>query len=83
MPDDFNAYPLYAEHTAESGFNIWDRLPGTEFLTDEETRHAFDLFYEGFVEGGNPDARQDFLDYFGYDEGDFNWEDWREWMGYD
>jgi hypothetical protein len=77
----YEEYSKYYENNEEAGFDMFDRLPGTEFLNEEERAEAFELFYEGFVEsGGDRDA---FLDYMGLEESDFPWEDWLEWMGYE
>lgn len=78
---DYDEYHDYYENNIESGFDIWEVMPGTDYMSDEENHIAFHLFYEGFVEpGGDRDA---FFDYMGMDPGDFPWEDWLEWMGYE
>jgi hypothetical protein len=81
----YDEYSDYYENNVDAGFDMFDRLPGSEFLTGEERAEAFELFYEGYVMTGNADqeAREEFLDYMGMTEEDFPWEDWREWMGYE
>lgn len=83
--DDFDDYTYeeyhdYYENNVDAGFDMFDRLPGTEFLSTEERAEAFELFYSGFVEGGD---RSEFLEFMNMEESDFPWEDWREWMGYE
>lgn len=74
-------YADYYERSEAAGYDMFDRIAGTEFLDADERAEAFVLFYEGFAEsGGDRDA---FLDYMGIDAADFPWEDWAEWMGYE
>lgn len=88
---DFNYedYSAYYENNVDAGFDMFDRLPGSEFLSAEERAEGFQLFYEAFVENAGGHAREDFYDFWGFDYDahgnayDFPWEDWREWMGYE
>jgi hypothetical protein len=93
MPD-FESFEEWYDLTPENEHNIWDSIPGTEFLESDEREEAFQLFYTGFVDrdiNSNErwDAREDFASfmYFDLDEHgnpiDFPWEEWREWMGYE
>jgi hypothetical protein len=74
---------------------LFDDLPGADYLTDGESSHAEILFETGFTHtaeeyesmGLSPDdvaaIREEFFEYMGIDTGDFDWEGWREAMGYD
>lgn len=91
--DDFDfpyeEYEKYYENNLDAGFDIFDRLPGSEFLTPEERAEGFELFNAAFVENEGSGAREAFYDFWGFDYDDagnaydFPWEDWREWMGYE
>jgi hypothetical protein len=75
--------------------DVFDQTPGTAFLEDHETLHVEALFEAGFTHtadeyeamGLNEDSvqaiRDEFFDYMGIDPSDFDWEGWREAMGYD
>jgi hypothetical protein len=80
---DYEQYSLFYEGNQDSGFDIWDRIPGSEFLDANERVEAFDRFYDAFVENAGGHSREDFFTYMGMEQEDFPWEDWREWMGYD
>lgn len=91
---DFESFNDWYDLTPPGEDNIWDQLPGTEFLTADETEHLFQLFYDGFVDrdmgsDARHDARLEFAEEMGYvidSDGnipDFPWEEWREWMGYE
>lgn len=79
--NDYYQYPDYYEHNIEAGFDMFDRIPGTEFLESDERADAFALFYDAFVETGGD--REAFFDYMGLDSSDFPWADWLDWMGYE
>jgi hypothetical protein len=76
-------YPEYYANNEEAGFDFFDRIPGTEYLTNEEAATAFAYFYEGFVNNESGISHSMFFDYMGMQERDFPWEEWREWMGYE
>jgi hypothetical protein len=82
MDFPYEDYGPYYENNVDAGFDMFDRLPGTEYLTEDERSEAFELFYNGYVDGDGH-SRDEFLDYMGMEEADFPWEDWREWMGYE
>lgn len=78
--------------------NIFDDIPGmadSYDLPDFDTGYAEALFEAAFTHTGaeldamgySPDdvqaMRDEFFDYIGIDESDFDWADWREAMGYD
>jgi len=58
----------------------------------QQDQHALDLFSAGWLEDGYSSAdreaiRDQFFDYaieegYFYDESDFDWDEWREYMGY-
>lgn len=74
---------------------LFDDIPGTGYLEDHEVGHVEALFeagfthtaaeYEamGFSEDDVQAIREEFFDYLGIDEADFDWEGWREAMGYE
>jgi hypothetical protein len=78
---DAEHYPDFYDQNDVAGFDMFDRIPGTEYLDYDEYHEAFDLFYAGFVESGGD--REAFFDYMNMSDRDFPWEDWREWMGYE
>lgn len=75
--------------------DLWDHTPGTDALESFEEGHAETLFEAGFTHswdelesmGMTPEdiyaIREEFFDYMGLEEADFDWEGWREAMGYD
>lgn len=75
--------------------DLWDSTPGTGALEDWEVAHVEALFEAGFTHTAEEyeamglsedqvDAiRAELFDYMGMDEGDFDWEGWREAMGYE
>ena len=79
--------------------DVYDNVPGmaTAYEYDEnfDSSYAEALFEAGFTHtsaeleamGYSPDdiaaIREEFFDYIGIDEADFDWADWREAMGYD
>lgn len=78
---------------------VYDDIPGmaTAYENDDsfDPGYAEALFEVGFTmhsdelesAGYSPDdvqaIREQFFDYIGIDEGQFDWEDWREAMGYE
>jgi hypothetical protein len=80
----------------EEGFQgVFDSIPGTGYLEDWEVDHVEALFDAGFTHtaaeyeamGLSQDQvqaiRDELFDYMGIDQADFDWEGWREAMGYD
>lgn len=75
--------------------DVYDAIPGTGYLEDYETSHVEALFEAGFTHTGaeyeamgfsEDDVqaiRDEFFDYLGIDAADFDWEGWREAMGYE
>ena len=59
--------PGYAEALFEVGF----------------TMHADELTAAGYSEDDVSAIREEFFDYMGIDDRDFDWQEWREVMGYD
>jgi hypothetical protein len=74
---------------------LFDRTPGTDALEDHERSYVESLFEAGFTYsaedydamGLDPDQvfnyREEFFQYMGLDDTDFDWEGWREAMGYE
>lgn len=75
---------------------VFDNLPGADYLSSEESDYAETLFEAGFTHtkdeydamGLSPDdvgaIRDEFYSYMGWaDSGAFDWEGWREAMGYE
>ena len=74
---------------------VFDSTPGTAELESWEQSHVEALYEAGFTHtaeeyealGLSEDAvqaiRDEFFDYMGLDESDFDWEGWREAMGYE
>ena len=69
----------------------WENLP-VDFsgYSDQEIAYAEFMYEEGFMKysGEAPPediafARQEFFDALGIDEDQFDWEGWREAMGYE
>lgn len=79
--------------------DFFDEIPelaySEEYNEDFDISHAEALFEIGFTmhsdeleaAGYSPDdvaaIREEFFDYMGIDEYEFDWEGWREAMGYD
>ena len=80
---------------SDSFQELFDATPGTDALEDHEQGYAEDVFDLAFgytsaeydAMGYSPDQvddfRQEFFDYMGMDERDFDWEGWREALGYE
>lgn len=74
---------------------LWDTTPGTDYLDTQETRVAEELFDVAFTHTAEElegmgytqeqvfAIRDEFFDYMGMDSADFDWEGWREAMGYE
>lgn len=77
---------------------LYDNVPGMPYAYEDETfdeRRAETLYELGFTHtsdeldamGYSSDdiyaVRQEFFDYMGIDETDFDWQGWREAMGYE
>ena len=70
---------------------VWEvffNTPGVSELTGDQERIAREYYERGFVDRGvDPDsrkeAREDYLNFMGIDEGEFDWAGWREEMGYE
>lgn len=80
----------------DTGFqDVYESTPGTQYLEDWETGHVETLFETGFTmdaieleslgytEDDVQAIRDEFFDYLGIDRDDFDWEGWREAMGYE
>lgn len=81
---------------AEGMRDLWDSLDGTApgYMEDWERAYAETEFERGFTHTGeeydamglDPDqvyaARMNFFDFMGLEEEDFDWDAWREEMGY-
>lgn len=75
--------------------DFFDEIPGTDYLNSEESSYAEALFDTGFTHtaeeyeamGLSEDAvqaiRDEFFEYMGLEEYEFDWEGWREAMGYE
>lgn len=75
--------------------DVWESTPGTEALEPWEQRHVETLFETGFTlhadeydalglsESDVKAVREEFFDYMGLDTSDFDWDGWREAMGYE
>jgi hypothetical protein len=83
------------ENWDDSFQDVWSATPGTDYLSSEEASYAEALFETGFTHtsaeyeamGYSEDEiqaiRDEFFDYMGMDAADFDWEGWREAMGYE
>lgn len=75
--------------------DLWESTPGVADLEDWEVSHVEALFDAGFThdafeyddmglsEEDVRAIREEFFDYMGLDAEDFDWQDWREAMGYE
>jgi hypothetical protein len=75
--------------------DVWDSTPGTGDLESYEESHAEALFEVGFTHtseeyeamGYSEDdvaaIREEFFDYMGLEDWQFDWDGWREAMGYE
>lgn len=79
--------------------DVYDNVPGmaTAYEHDDSfdstyaetlfevgfTMHASELEAAGYSEDDVQAIREEFFDYIGIDEHDFDWADWREAMGYE
>jgi hypothetical protein len=84
---------------AESFQDVYDDIPGmaTAYEADSSfdqgyaealfeagfTMHADELTANGYTEDDVNAIREEFFDYMGIDESQFDWADWREAMGYE
>lgn len=83
------------DNWGDSFRDVFDFTPGASYLNHEEARYAEALFEAGFTyTGAELEAmglsedqvnaiRNEFFDFMGIDYGDFDWEGWREAMGYE
>lgn len=65
--------------------DFFDDLPVVSFLTPDELDQARDIFEDAFLTHGineSWDAREEWWDFTGMDPQDFDWDGWREMMGY-
>jgi len=74
---------------------VFDNTPGADYLSSEESSYAEALFDAGFTHtsaeydemGMSEDEvqaiRDEFFDFMGIDAESFDWEGWREAMGYE
>ena len=80
----------YPESWGDAERELWDREPFTvrDLYDADEWRNAQELFEEGWLNTVDPlledryDAREAFYDLVGIDGRSFDWEAWREYMGY-
>lgn len=82
---------VFNEGEREYGLSEHDieRLRDANF-TDEQLRETFeDAFLSRSGGSVSPDERYDarqaffdWMEYLGYDDNDYNWQAWREYMGY-
>lgn len=75
--------------------DVFDATPGADYLSSEESSYAEALFEAGFTHtGAEYDAmgytedqvqaiRDEYFEFMGIDAGQFDWEGWREAMGYE
>lgn len=75
--------------------DMFDDIPGADYLSSEEANYAEALFEAGFTHTGEEyesmgmseddvqAIRDTFFDFMGIEASDFDWEAWREAMGYD
>lgn len=69
---------------------LWESTPGVSELQGTDLELAEYFFEEGFMHYSGEQsfedtsfAREQFFDLIGYDEEYFDWDGWREAMGYD
>lgn len=88
----FANYDSYDEYQAnvdtDYSVDVWDHVPGIDYLNDAETESAFYFFNEGWMSNDNDYedrklAREYFFEYMNMNDGDFPWEAWAEAMGYE
>lgn len=64
---------------------LWERMPYGEMLTREEFAEVYPLFFAAMedvrygVKPQDSQSFQEFLDYFGMTERNFDWDDFRNW----
>lgn len=75
--------------------DFFDEIPGTDYLDDQEESIVEALFEAGFTHtaeeyeamGMSEDEvqaiRDEFFEYMGLEDYEFDWEGWREAMGYE
>ena len=69
----------------DSASHYWSQIPEASYLTPDETREIYPVFLDFLADtmnGLDPHqslAWNDLLDYFGWNEGTFDWEDFRDW----
>jgi hypothetical protein len=70
---------------------VWDELPGIPLFREYEYNEAADLFERGFTHHADEPgydredamaARDEFFEFTGLPEELFDWDGWREAMGY-
>lgn len=83
------------EDWSEDMQNLWDNTSGTEYIDGWEQSYAQELFDLGFGHSASeydalsisPEdvwaAREEFFDYMGMADDQFDWAEWREMMGYE
>jgi hypothetical protein len=70
---------------------VWDiffNTPGVSELGPSEEQIAREYYERGFIDRGvdpqtRREAREDYLNYMGVDDSQFDWSGWREEMGYE
>lgn len=74
-------------------YEDWDReqqdffesLPVVPYLDEGERQQAEEIFEDAFLQHGEDssyEAREEWWDFTGMEPADFDWEHWREMMGY-
>lgn len=75
------------------GYDDWDErqqeffddMPVVSYLTPDELSDAQDIFQDAFLshgEGNSMAAREEWWEFSGMEPDDFDWDGWREMMGY-
>ena len=64
---------------------FWHQIPETEYLIPSETEQIYPVFLDFLADvnrGYSPEASDNFwqfLNYFGWEYEDFDWDNFREW----
>jgi len=86
---NYDGYDDYQQHVdADYSVDVWDHVPGIDYLNDTETETAFFYFNEGWLMDSNSEddrviAREYFFEYMNMSDLDFPWEAWAEAVGYE
>ena len=69
--------------TAQTADETFDNSYAEALFDVGFTMHSDELEARGYSEDDVQAIREEFFDYMGIDESQFDWQDWREAMGYE